>query len=45
MSDDALHYASLTEVAAKIRSRALSPVALTEMMLRRIEQVDPALHS
>ncbi len=45
MTDDALHYSSLTEIADKIRARALSPVALTEMMLRRIEQVDPTLHS
>ena len=45
MTDEALHYSSLTDVAGKIRSHTLSPVALTEMMLRRIEQVDPALHS
>jgi amidase len=45
MTDDALHYRSLIEVAGRIRSRELSPVALTETMLRRIEQVDPALHS
>ena len=40
-----LHYASLTEVARRIRSREMSPVELTEMMLRRIEGLDGRLHS
>ncbi len=40
-----LHYATLTEIAALIQSKQLSPVELTELMLRRIESVDGTLHS
>jgi len=44
MSED-LHFLELTEVARRLRERALSPVELTERMLARIEAVDPALHA
>lgn len=36
---------SLTEVAALIRARKLSPVELTRAMLDRIAKLDPGLHS
>jgi amidase len=39
------HYATILEAAAAIRSRAISPVELTNAMLRRIAQVEPLLHS
>lgn len=45
MIDNALHYRPLTEIAAMIRARTVSPLELTEAMLRRIEQIDPTLHS
>ena len=40
-----LHYASLTEVARLIELRKISPVELTQIMLDRIETVDPRLRS
>lgn len=40
-----LHYATLLEAAAAIRSRRVSPVELTRAMLDRIAAIDPALHS
>jgi amidase len=40
-----LHYLELTEVAHLIQTRKLSPVELTETMLRRIESLDPRLHA
>lgn len=40
-----VHYASLLEVAAKLRARELTPVELTETLLARIDQVDPVLRS
>jgi amidase len=40
-----LHYATLVEVAAAIRSRKVSPVEVTRAMLDRIAKLDPALHS
>lgn len=43
--DGPLHFASLTDVARLIESGELSPVALTQMMLDRIESVDPRLKS
>lgn len=43
--DDALAYLSLTEAADRIRRRALSPVALTEALLRRIARVDTRVHA
>jgi amidase len=42
---DTMHYRSLVETAAGIRSRELSPVALTEALLERIEAIDAGLHS
>jgi amidase len=45
MSSNEVHYASITEVAERIRAGALSPVDLTESMLDRIAAIDPALKS
>lgn len=45
MSDDSLACRFLTEVAAEIRTRKLSPVEVTEAILRRIERLAPSLHS
>ncbi len=45
MHEADLHFRPLTEVAALIESRALSPVELTETILARIERIDPILHS
>jgi hypothetical protein len=36
-----LYYKSLTEVGRRIRSRDLSPVNLTQLMLDRIAKADP----
>jgi len=44
-SPDRLHYHTLTEVADLIRRRAISPVAVTEAVLERIDQLDGRLHS
>lgn len=43
--DDALAYLSLTDAAARIRARTLSPVTLTEALLRRIARVEPRVHA
>jgi amidase len=40
-----LHYASLTEIARLIKSREISSVELTKMMLDRIDTIDARLHS
>ena len=40
MADTPLHYKTITEVAALIKAREISPVEVTEAMLRRIEQID-----
>ncbi len=40
-----LHYLSLTDLADLIREGAMSPVDVTEAMLRRIQQVDGRLSS
>src|SRR5690348_9537676 len=40
-----LHYLGLEEMAHRIASREISPVALTQQMLARIAQVDPVLKS
>ncbi|HKU99817.1 MAG TPA: amidase [Vineibacter sp.] len=40
-----LHYASLLDVAAKLRTRDVSPVALTEAMLARIDCLEPKLQA
>ena len=43
--DDALAFSELTEVAEKLRTKALSPVELTRAMLDRIAALDGKLHS
>ena len=43
--DDALAFSGLTEVAEKLRTKALSPVELTRAMLDRIASLDGKLHS
>ena len=43
MSD--LHYLGLLEVGTKLRAGEVSPVALTESLLARIEELDPRLHA
>ena len=40
MADTPLHYMTITEVAALIKAREISPVEVTETMLRRIEDID-----
>jgi amidase len=41
----ALAYLSLTELAARLRSRELSPVEVTTALLERIARLDPELHA
>ncbi len=41
MNDTPLHFKTITELAALIRSKALSPVEVTEAMLDRIQARDP----
>ena len=45
MSNDNLHYLDLVDVARRIKVGAVSPVALTEAMLARIEKLDGGLKS
>jgi amidase len=42
---DALHWLEITELARLIQARKVSPVEVTEAMLRRIERVDARLFS
>jgi aspartyl-tRNA(Asn)/glutamyl-tRNA(Gln) amidotransferase subunit A len=42
---DTLAFESIANLASQIRHRALSPVALTEALLERIERLDPKLHA
>lgn len=42
---DADPFQSIADLAARIRTRDLSPVALTERVIARIRQLDPKLHS
>ncbi|MCZ6873617.1 MAG: amidase [bacterium] len=42
MSEE-LHYLTITELASRIASKAISPVEVTEALLRRIEAVDGRL--
>ncbi|MGO4816449.1 amidase family protein, partial [Cupriavidus sp. 2MCAB6] len=42
---DATHYLSLSELAARIQTRDISPVAVTRSQLERIERLDTELHS
>ncbi|UCC14813.1 MAG: amidase [Gammaproteobacteria bacterium] len=43
--DSAVHYLTLTEVAALLESRQVSPVELAQHMLERIDQIDGRLKS
>ena len=45
MADTPLHYMTITEVAALIKAREISPVEVTEAMLRRIEAIDGTYRS
>ena len=45
MSGDDLHYLEATELAKLLHARKVSPVEVTEAMLRRIAALDPRLHS
>lgn len=45
MFSDELHYKEISEISKLLAARKLSPVELTEHMLRRIEHVDPQLLS
>ena len=40
-----LHYASIDQVAEYIRTKQISPVEVTQQMLKRIEKQDHRLHS
>ena len=40
-----LHYKTITELAGLLRTREVSPVEVTETMLRRIEDLDPRYKS
>ena len=42
---DELHYLEITELARLIAARKVSPVELTQALLRRIERLDPALRA
>jgi aspartyl-tRNA(Asn)/glutamyl-tRNA(Gln) amidotransferase subunit A len=44
MNDTALHYQTLATLAPRIQSGELSPVALTEALLSRIQTLNPALN-
>jgi hypothetical protein len=45
MSADELHFLEIAELSRLLAARKVSPVELTEAMLRRIERVDPTLKS
>jgi amidase len=45
MSLEDIHYLSLTSVAKQIQNGSISPVAITEAILARIEKYDPGLKS
>jgi aspartyl-tRNA(Asn)/glutamyl-tRNA(Gln) amidotransferase subunit A len=45
MTTSAMHYMTLTEVAALLRAKKLSPVELTRTLLDRISRLDGRLHS
>lgn len=40
-----LHYLSIRDAAARIRTKRLSPVELTQAILARIDQVEPKIHA
>ena len=45
MSETPLHFKTITELATLIKSKALSPVEVTEAMLDRIQRQDPQYKS
>ena len=45
MNDTELHYLELTQLAALIQMRKLSPVEVTQTMLARIDALDRRLHA
>ncbi len=45
MTDTPLHEQTITELSARIRDRSLSPLALTEHLLARIEALNGPLHA
>ena len=45
MASDELSYATIRDIGARLRRRALSPVELTRALLERIERLDPRLHA
>src|SRR5690349_3260118 len=45
MDDEELHFCEIVELSRRLAARKLSPVELTEHMLRRIERLDPELKS
>ncbi|HEX4361540.1 MAG TPA: amidase [Pseudonocardia sp.] len=45
MSDAQPHYATLLDTAEAIRTRAVSPVELTEVLLARIDRLEPDLRA
>jgi amidase len=45
MNLDDLHWLEITELAKLLETKRVSPVALTESMLRRIERLEPTLHA
>ena len=40
MSETPLHFKTITELAAQIKSKAISPLEVTEAMLNRIQEHD-----
>jgi Asp-tRNA(Asn)/Glu-tRNA(Gln) amidotransferase A subunit family amidase len=45
MSDAQPHYATLLDTGEAIRTRAVSPVELTEVLLARIDRLEPDLRA
>ena len=45
MNSTDIAYMSATELIAAYRARALSPVEVTESILRRVERLDPTLNA
>ncbi len=45
MSETPLHFKTITDLSALIKSKALSPVEVTEAMLTRIQAQDPQYKS
>ena len=45
MASEELFYATIRDIGARLRRRAISPVELTRAHLERVEQLDPKLHA